>query len=39
MKAVKCPYCGGPTKRSGRTSSGGAEMEMHRLRRIDHRAL
>ena len=39
MKAVKCPYCGGPTKRNGRTSSGGAEMEMHRLRRIDHRAL
>ena len=22
MKAVKCPYCGGPTKRNGRTSSG-----------------
>ena len=22
MKAVKCPYCGGPTKRNDRTSSG-----------------
>ena len=22
MKAVKCPYCGGPTKKNGRTSSG-----------------
>lgn len=22
MKAVKCPYCGGPTKRNGKTSSG-----------------
>ncbi len=22
MKAVHCPYCGGPTKRNGRTSSG-----------------
>ena len=39
MKAVKCACCGGPTKRNGRTSVGGAEMEMRRVRRFGHRAL
>ena len=39
MKAVKCPYCGGPTKRNGKTSSGTPEVEVRRVRRFGHSAL
>lgn len=35
MKAVYRPYCGGRTKRNGRTSSGFPALEVHGLRRLD----
>ena len=39
MKAVKCPYCSGPTKRNGRTSSGAQRWRCTACGAIDHRAL
>lgn len=39
MKAVKCPYCGGPTKRNGRTSSGAQRWRCAACGASTHRAL